>query len=117
MTLDTVGTYQILVIADGECTSDTCFVQVQLLEPAAVSCGVVDTTLLLCQNIDTVVNVPVMIMGDDLTITITPESATLENGIVSVPVTETGTTEVQVIAGNSCSSAIAAADNRSICLM
>ncbi|MCP4684974.1 MAG: T9SS type A sorting domain-containing protein, partial [bacterium] len=106
VTLPDYGKYDITVIADGECNSDTCTITLEYAAPAEVACSVVDTSFFLCYEIDSVMYeaVPVTITGDSLTVTVSPSTAYYEDGLVYVPVHQGGSYTVTVTAENFCSS-------------
>jgi len=104
-TLTDYGEYEITIIADGECNSDTCTFAVVFAEPAGVTCSVADTSFFLCYEVDSVMYmaVPVTVTGDSLDITVTPDMAYYEDGFAYVPVHSAGAYTVTVKAQNFCS--------------
>jgi PKD repeat protein len=106
LTVSEPGTYAVTVIAAAACNSDTCIVTVTYIEPVEIACGVTDTTLFMCQAEPMTVVVPVTVTGQDATITVTPETATYADGMVSVPVSGEGAIQVTVFAVNACGEAV-----------
>lgn len=105
VTLPDYGTYEITIIADGECNSDTCAVTLVYAASAEVACSVTDTSFFQCYEVDSLMTmaVPVTISGDSLDITVTPATAYYEDGFVIVPVNDAGSYTVSVKAENFCS--------------
>ena len=115
---DTTGIYDITIIGDAGCNSDTCQVSVAVtvIVSAEVVCDAADTTVFFCTGPQTL-SFPVTIFGDDPVITVTPDNAYYEDGLVYVTISEAGVTVVDVVAENvcavdTCSFAITAAFNR-----
>jgi len=105
VTLPDYGEYEITIIADGECNSDTCTITLLYAAPAEVVCSVIDTSYFLCYEIDSVMYmaVPVTVAGDSIAVSVTPETAYYEDGFVYVQVHQGGGYTVTVTAENFCS--------------
>jgi len=104
VTLQEPGSYVATVIAQGLCNSDTCAIEIELLNPVTVACGG-DTTLFMCEFEPTTVKVPVTITGNYPVVTVTPPEATYADGSVTVPYNTPAPYEVTVNVVNSCSQA------------
>ncbi|MEW5795373.1 MAG: T9SS type A sorting domain-containing protein [Candidatus Zixiibacteriota bacterium] len=97
------GTYDLLTIAYGPCNVDSCIFPVVYLEPVNVMCSVVDSTVVLCEEIPTTVSIPVAITGDDVQYEIRPNTYPYANGAVDVSFSRAGQYPVTVVAWNDCS--------------
>ncbi len=99
---DTSGTYDITVIADAVCGSDTCTfsVQVTINESPVISCPPSIDTLLCLATPDTLC-FPVTVTGSGVDVTVS-EGGFFEAGFVCIPVTEAGTIDVLIVAQGIC---------------
>lgn len=94
------GTFTYKVVASTQCGSDSCLVTVEAGQylPAFVECqGTLDTTL--CLNGPDTICFPVTITGTAVNVTVSPVG-TYANGQVCVPVTQSGTIDITIIASN-----------------
>ncbi|RKX24689.1 MAG: hypothetical protein DRP45_07675, partial [Candidatus Zixiibacteriota bacterium] len=103
LVLDTVGVYEITIIAEATCNSDTCVLEVRYMEAPGVSCTVPNTSVFLCEETATTVLVPVDVWGDDIEVTVDLAEAQYVDGFVEVPISTEGTIEVTVTVSNICS--------------
>ncbi len=94
------GHYVYTLIVAGECNTDTCTVELELGQyfPPFVECiGSIDT--LLCVPGPDTICLPVTISGSAVTVSVSPYGY-YENGTVCLPVSESGTYTMQIIAAN-----------------
>jgi hypothetical protein len=102
--LEQPGKYDIQVIAVGPCNTDTCFIPVVINTPANVSCGIADTSLLICsEDVPVLLQMPVTVGGDNVQVTVIPEMFTYADGVVRGEVSQAGIQTVMIIAYNDCS--------------
>ncbi|MBD3402548.1 T9SS type A sorting domain-containing protein [candidate division GN15 bacterium] len=99
---DTSGTYEIEIIANADCNSDTCVVtvQVDITDPVEIACPD-DTSLFFCDSPQQIA-IPLSITGMPDEVTVSPASATLENDTLYFDVSESGDYSFEIIAANSC---------------
>ncbi|MFQ6008805.1 MAG: T9SS type A sorting domain-containing protein [Candidatus Zixiibacteriota bacterium] len=102
--IDEAGTYDVTVIAEAFCGSDTCeFTLVaEFAEPPTITCPE-QVNEILCLTQPTSICYPVTITGTDVTIEVSP-IGTYSNGQVCLPVDQAGTFEIDIIATNACDS-------------
>ncbi len=101
--VDTSGTYSIRVIATAGCNADTCDIafDITVTNPIDMICNVSDTSVFYCDGSDTL-SFPVTVTGDNIQITTQPEGTWYDGGRVYLPLFETGSFNVKVIASNEC---------------
>ncbi len=99
---DTSGTYLITVIAEDECSSDTCDIEfvVEIGTTASITCPD-PVNIFLCES-DSVC-IPVGINGSDLVVNVSPIGI-FNAGSVCFPADTSGHYEIEVIANTSCGS-------------
>ena len=99
---DTGGSYDVKVIAEAQCVSDTCefTLKVNMAEPPAVTCPETVDTLLCLAEPETLC-VPVEITGTITNVTVSP-IGNYAAGFVCVPVTGPGDYAIEIIATGNC---------------
>lgn len=99
---DTSGTYEITVIANADCNSDTCVVSVtvDITDPVEIVCPR-DTSFFFCNSPQTIA-IPLTINGTPDQLIVLPETAEYIDGVLRLQVTESGDYEFTIIAANTC---------------
>jgi hypothetical protein len=100
--IDQPGVYDVTVIAEAFCGSDTCTftLDVTFADPPSISApGQVSETV--CLTAPTTVCYPVTISGTDVAVTVGPIGV-YDNGQVCIPVDTAGVYDIEIIAANAC---------------
>ncbi len=99
---DTSGSYRITVIAEAQCSSDTCefTLEVNMIQPPVVICpSEIDTLLCLAQP-DTLC-IPVEVTGTGVEVNVNPIGY-FSAGFVCLPLSEPGEYLIDIVAVNTC---------------
>ncbi len=99
---DTSGTYEITIVANADCNSDTCLlvVTVDITDPVEIVCPE-NRNFFFCESPQTI-EIPLTINGVADDITILPETAEYVDGMIRLNVAESGEYAFTVIASNTC---------------